>query len=203
MERICVVVLAGGEGRRMGGDKAGRRLAGATLLDRALARARGLSSEVGLSVRDPGGLRGPDGVELLLDDPAISGPIAGLASALRFAGARGCEAVLTLPVDTPFLPDDLLPRLREALAGEAACAVARSGERLHPTCALWRAGLGEALSGYVAEGRRSLMGFGRAIGMAEAAWPAEPLDPFMNINTPDDLHEAERLMGASASRAGA
>jgi molybdopterin-guanine dinucleotide biosynthesis protein A len=191
--RIAAVVLAGGEGRRISGGKPHRRLGGRTLLERALERARALSPDVALAVREPGQAGGAE-VEVLTDAPGIEGPLAGLASALAFARARGAQAVLTLPCDAPFLPDDLAGRLSQALQADASCAVPQSGGRLHPTCALWRAELGPALQAYAASGRRALIGFAETVGLVAVPWPDEPVDPFFNINTPEDLERAEALL---------
>lgn len=194
--RPVVVVLAGGEGRRIGGAKATRMLGGRTLLDRALERAAGWSGEVAVAVRDGGQAATSIGVDLLTDDPAIPGPLAGVASALRFAAERGAETVLTLPCDAPFLPDDLVERLTEALTPDAGVALARSGGRLHPTCALWRAGQEAlaALDAYAATGRGALMGLADAMGWVATDWPTEPLDPFFNVNTAKDLARAEAIV---------
>ena len=72
--RIAAVVLAGGEGRRISGGKPHRRLGGRTLLERALERARALSPDVALAVREPGQAGGAE-VEVLTDAPGIEGPL--------------------------------------------------------------------------------------------------------------------------------
>jgi molybdopterin-guanine dinucleotide biosynthesis protein A len=171
-----IVILAGGAGRRIGGDKPQRLLAGETLLDRALRWARGWSDEVLVAAREGGDLQ---------DDPAIEGPLGGVAAALALGGD-----VLTIPCDMPFLPDDLPARLR----GEAAATVAASGGRLHPVCALWKASARDALPAYLATGRRSLTGFAEAAGCEAVIWPVEPFDPFFNINDEADLARAEALL---------
>jgi len=190
-----VVILAGGEARRIGGDKPLRTLGNARLIDRALAVARGWSDDVAVSVRSADQLGDP-GAPILIDDPALEGPLAGLASALRHARAQTKTEVLTIACDMPFLPADLGPRLGEALAGEAA-ALAASGGRLHPVCALWRAAALDALPDYVRTGRRSLHGFAEQIGFTAVAWPAEPFDPFFNINDEQELRAAEARLGES------
>jgi len=199
--RLVVVVLAGGEGRRIGGVKATRMLGGRTLLERELERAAGWSGEVAVAVRAEGQASAPAGVDLLTDDPGIPGPLAGIASALRFAAARGAKTVLTLPCDAPFLPDDLVDRLAEALTPVAGVALARSRGQFHPTCALWRAGEGAlaALAAYAATGRGALMGLADAVGWVAVDWPVEPLDPFFNVNTAEDLARAEGLLKGPAS----
>lgn len=171
-----IVILAGGEGRRIGGGKPLRRLGGETLLERALRRARTWSDEVLVAARAGGDLS---------DDPDIEGPLGGVAAALALGGD-----VLTIACDMPFLPDDLPARL----ISDAVVTVAASGGRLHPVCALWKAPCRDALPAYLATGRRSLKGFAEAAGCAAVQWPAEPVDPFFNINDEADLARAEVLL---------
>jgi molybdopterin-guanine dinucleotide biosynthesis protein A len=171
-----IVILAGGEGRRIGGGKPARLLGGQSLIDRALARARGWSDAVLVAVREGGDLR---------DDPAVEGPLGGVVAALALGGD-----VLTIPCDMPFLPDDLPARL---VSGKAA-TIAASGSHLHPVCALWRAEAAAGLPAYLATGRRSLKGFAEAVGYEAVEWPTEPFDPFFNINDEADLARAEALL---------
>lgn len=180
--RPAVLILAGGEGSRIGGGKPLRRLGGSTLLQRAIARAQGWSDEVAVAARD-GAQVGEPGVPILLDPPGLEGPLGGLASALRLEGA----AVLTIPCDLPFLPDDLPERLAAALPGHAV-ALAASGGRVHPVCGLWRMDALAHLREYAASGRRSLTGFAETLGYAAVEWPE---DAFFNVNAPEDLAEAE------------
>jgi molybdopterin-guanine dinucleotide biosynthesis protein A len=184
----AIVILAGGEGSRIGGGKPLRRLGGRTLLDRAIDRAQNWSDDVAVAVRDSCQL-GEVEVPVLIDPPGLEGPLGGLASALRLERAT----VLTIPCDAPFLPDDLPKRLAAALPGRAA-ALAASGGRIHPTCALWRTEALATVRDYAASGRRSLIGFADAIGYASVEWSAEPLDPFFNINSEEDFREAERRL---------
>jgi len=186
---VVAVVLAGGEGRRMGGRKPLRRFGHDRLIDRAVAQASGYCPQVAVAVRSP--LQIPDlrGVRLLLDDTALAGPLAGVASAMAFALAEGAGHVLTIPCDTPRLPADLLQRLAGALqgGGPARVAVAESGRRLHPACALWPADGLEALRAYAARGRASLHGFAGELCMSIVGWDVRGGDPFANANTPEDL----------------
>lgn len=171
-----IVILAGGEGRRIGGSKPQRRLGIQTLLDHALAKAHGWSNDVLIAARKGGELQ---------DDPAIEGPLGGVAAAL----ALGSD-VLTIPCDMPFLPPDLPDRL----TSDAPATVAASGGRLHPVCALWRAQCRAALPAFLATGRRSLIGFAEAVGYEAVEWPVGPFDPFFNINDEADLARAEALL---------
>lgn len=195
-----VLVLAGGEGRRMGGKKPERKVAGQRLIDLAIERASGWSQDAVAVAGDvPGSL--PSSVRCIPDRAGLSGPLAGLAAGLDDAAAQGFSRLLLMPVDTPFLPADLPARLGEALDlhGETACAMAASGGRRHPVCSLWRVAEALAhLSAHLATGDRSLHGFADAVGTVTVEWPSngEP-DPFFNINHPSDLALAERMWALS------
>lgn len=191
-DQIAAVVLAGGEGRRIGGGKPLRMLGGRTLLERAMAQAAGFSDAVAAAVRDPAQLAGLEGAVLIADAP-WEGPLGGLAAALAFAREAGRAAVLTLPCDMPLVPPDLAARLGGAI-GDQGAALASSGGRLHPVCGLWRADRLEALSAHAATGRRSLKGFAAGIGFVAVDWTVEPVDPFFNVNTAEDLARAEALL---------
>lgn len=187
---VAVVILAGGEGKRIGGDKPRLMLARERLIDRALRQARTWSDVSAIAVRDPAQVE-PVDARLIVDEQHIAGPLAGLASALRFGAEAGRVFVLTTAADMPFLPRDLPERLMSAI-GDAGCAVASSGGHLHPVCALWRTSAMDRLESYLAGPRRSLKGFAVLVGFHEAEWPAGTADPFFNINTDDDLAQARR-----------
>jgi molybdopterin-guanine dinucleotide biosynthesis protein A len=192
--RFAVAIFAGGEGSRIGGGKPLIRLGSKTLIEHAFERARAWSSEIVIALRSPHQL-GDISLPSIIDDPAIEGPLAGLAAALAWGQRQGTEALLTMPCDMPLLPDDLPRRLGAALAGEAA-VLASSNGRLHPICGLWRTDGLRAIPAYCATGRRSLRGFAESVGFAAVDWPADPVDPFFNINSKADLAEAERLIAA-------
>ncbi|HET9460223.1 MAG TPA: molybdenum cofactor guanylyltransferase [Sphingomicrobium sp.] len=190
--KIAAVILAGGEGRRIGGGKPLRRLGGTSLLERAVRQARQWSDAVSVAVRDEGQLGATD-LRTVLDEPEIAGPLGGLAAGLAFARDTGRDALLSLPADMPFLPEDFSPRLEQAIGGGLA-ALASSGGHLHPVCGLWRIGALDRLPGYLGSGKRSLKGFAEFVGFTTVDWPAGPPDPFLNINSAEDLASAERLV---------
>lgn len=188
---VAVVILAGGQGNRIGGRKPLRLLGGKRLIDRALLKARQWSDCVAATVRNPSQLRALR-VPILVDPAEIEGPLSGLVSGLRFARDAGRSLLLTIPADMPFLPADLLDRLSRQIDGHG-CAVAASGDELHPVCALWAVARSlERLDAYLASGRRSLRGFAEMIGSVRIDWPCEPEDPFFNVNDLSELAQAER-----------
>lgn len=190
---VAAVILAGGEGKRIGGGKPLKMLKGRRLIDLALGQARSWSDAVAIAVREDSQVGAP-GAALIHDEPGIEGPLGGLIAGLTFARDQGRELLLTIPSDMPFLPPDLLDRLAAAL-GRHASALASSGGHVHPVCGLWRVSALERTADYVAGGRRSLRGFAETIGCVAVEWPGEAEDPFFNINSIDDLAEAERRIG--------
>lgn len=181
----AVLILAGGEGWRIGGGKPLRLLGGRTLLQRAIDQATRWSDHVVISARvdQAGGADAP----VLPDRPDVEGPLAGLFTAARM----GAPWVLTIPCDMPFLPVDLPEKLAKAVAGRSA-ALASSGGRVHPVCGLWRADALDQLSAYAATGRRSLIGFAEWIGFTAVEWDG---DPFFNVNGLEELAAAEARLG--------
>ena len=196
--RIFGVILAGGQGQRMGGvDKAMVPLAGAPLLAHVIARLEPQVERLVLSANGDAARFARFGLPVLPDGPG-AGPLAGVLAALRWAAPLGATAILSAPVDGPFLPGDLCPRL--CLAAESApegLAVAQAGGRLHPTFALWPVELSEPLAAFLMSGAKpKVMDFVAAHGATEAHF-AEG-SGFDNLNTPEDLARAEAILRGSA-----
>ena len=196
---VLGLILAGGQARRMGGgDKPLMRLGGRTLLDRVVERL-GPQCGAGLALSangDPGRFQGFPGPILPDTVPGLPGPLAGLLAGLDFAAEHRPEVthVLSAPGDAPFLPDDLAARLRQALDG-AAITLATSGGRQHYTVALWPVGLRADLRRALVERDERRVGvFIARHGAALVDWPAGRIDPFLNVNTPEDLAAAERSL---------
>jgi len=195
------LVLAGGLARRMGGgDKALIEIGGVTILDRVLACLSGQCTGIIINANgDPERFADTE-VPVVPDNvPDYPGPLAGILAGLDWLAAEnnGIEWLLSVPGDCPFLPDDLVERLHQArrqMGTGVALACARSGEWRHPVVGLWplalRANLRKAL---VEEGLRKIEVWTARHGVAVADWPAEPVDPFLNVNTPEDAERATRI----------
>lgn len=187
----ATVILAGGAGARLGGDKPLRLLAGRPLIAHVAARCRGP-----LWINSPDPRLAPYG-RLVPDLPSPGqGPLVGVWSALCYAEACGIETVLTVPVDTPFLPLDLPDRLAAGL-GDGRAAVAATPEGWQSVCALWRVAAAQGLETRLAAGDWSLHGALRAVSARVVDFEAQKAPLFFNINTLADLAAAERQGSAA------
>ncbi len=182
----------------MGHDKALVRLGGVPLVAWTAGRLAPQCGALAVSRHD-GQLEGCDlGLPLLADgDLGGAGPLAGLLAGLDWAAAVVAEAThaVTVAVDSPFLPEDFVARLLAARdAGGAEAAVASSGGRRHPVAALWPVRARHALrAAMLGEGLRRVGLFLDRFRPAVADWPTAPFDPFLNLNTPEDLAAAEAV----------
>jgi molybdopterin-guanine dinucleotide biosynthesis protein A len=191
---IAGAILAGGQSRRMGENKAILSLAGMSLMERAIHRLRPQVCELILNVHE----RAPGfGVHDLTVVPDAGGdhqgPLAGILAALRWAETAGIARIATAAVDTPFFPLDLVHRLAAAAPGKAV-SVARSGGRLHPVVGLWDTALAGELERQLGKGLRSAQAWVALHDAAIADWPVAPYDPFFNINQPGDVTKASAIL---------
>jgi molybdopterin-guanine dinucleotide biosynthesis protein A len=193
------ILLAGGLARRMGGgDKPMRAIAGRSILERVIARLRPQCDGLILNANgDPARFAG-FGLPVVADSVAgFPGPLAGVLAGLDWVAANRPDVgwVLSAAADCPFLPRDLVARLHQArIEQNAQIAVAASGGQSHHVIGLWGVGLREELRhALVTEHIRKVERWMAHYKIATVTWPAEPLDPFFNANTADDLTEAERL----------
>lgn len=188
--RIFGTILAGGEGRRMGADKALILLHGQSFMTHAIARLEPQVEQLAISANgDP--LRFATYNLPVLPDDLPLGPLAGVLAALRWAAPLGATAVVTVSVDTPFLPGDLTPRLCLAAESSPIGLAIATAAKDHPTCALWPVSLADPLATFLASGAKPrLMDFTAAHHTARAHFPDEAA--FQNLNTPEDLARARQ-----------
>jgi molybdopterin-guanine dinucleotide biosynthesis protein A len=187
-----------------GGDKPLTRIGGTTILSRAIERMAPQCVRLILNANGDPARFADTGLPVIADDvPDFAGPLAGILAGLDWAAAHAPEVafVASVPGDCPFLPRDLVARLHEARgAAGSPLACARSGEWRHPVIGLWpialRADLRRALTH---EGLRKIELWTARHGVALADWPAVPVDPFFNVNTPEDAAAAERIAAQHAN----
>jgi molybdopterin-guanine dinucleotide biosynthesis protein A len=197
---IAGIVLAGGQARRLGGDKALRLLGGQPLLAHVIARARPQVAALALSANGDPARYASFGLPVLGDTlPGFAGPLAGILAGMEWAASGGADLIASFPCDAPFFPSDLVARLALARAeAGAAIACAASGERLQPVFALWPVALRTALRDAIVDGGvRKVDAWAGRQGLVTVPFPTVPFDPFFNINTPADLAAAETLLVAA------
>lgn len=197
--KIPGVLLAGGLARRMGGgDKPMRQIAGRTILDRVIARLKPQCDGLIINANGDPARFASFGLPVVPDGVAdFPGPLAGILAALDWMAANRPDVslVLSAAADCPFLPRDLVTRLHQPLIAEnAQLAVAASGGQSHPVIGLWSVSLRDELRhALVVEDIRKIDRWTARYRLATVTWPTEPLDPFFNANTVEDIAEAERL----------
>lgn len=192
----AVVILAGGKATRMGGgDKPLKEIAGRSILAHVIERVGG-SAPVVLNANADLTRFSAYGLPVVPDARGdFPGPLAGILAGLDWAAANtDAGDLLSVPGDCPFMPRDLAARLDAArVAAGLPLACARSGGWTHPVIGLWPLSIREALRAALDAGERKIDRFTARFGCATAEWPVEGYDPFFNVNTPEDLLEAEAL----------
>jgi molybdenum cofactor guanylyltransferase len=192
------ILLAGGLATRMGGgDKSLKILGGRPILAHVIDRIRPQVSALALNANGDPARLGDWGLPVVPDAlPHFPGPLAGIHAGMEWARTQGIADIVSIPTDTPFLPADLVERLLAA-RGKADIAVAMSAGSGHPVVALWPARLADDLRRLVTEGMRRVTEFAGRHTVAYADFPVGPVDPFLNINRPEDLQRAEALIGSA------
>lgn len=193
MINVDGVILAAGRSSRMGSvNKAQSVLAGRTLLEHAVTK---LTPQVDILV--------VNGDKNLCGDGAIAdkvegfkGPLVGLYSALLSDKLSSAQYLMMAPCDGPFIPENLVAALyREISATDADIACVRYQNFAQPTFSLWHKRVTpvveQALLVKKNGGFKPLL---EGLNAVYLDWPEQVINPFFNINTQDDLAEAERLL---------
>lgn len=212
--RLCGVLLAGGQSRRMGGgDKCLRDLAGETVLARIIARIRPQVDNLVLNANGDKERFAAYGLQVVPDAIGdFAGPLAGVLTGMEWAAghkpetagdtgpaAIGFTHILTVPTDAPFLPRDLADRLAAPIrAGKADMTCAASGGRSHPVVGIWPISLsGDLRRAMTDEDIRKVDRWTARYRLAEIPFTTEPFDPFFNMNRPEDARQAAEYVALS------
>lgn len=205
MDEVTGALLAGGRSSRMGRDKGLIEIAGKPMIVHVIARLRPQVHRIVIVANgDPVRFAGTclpvigDTVE------GYAGPLAGLHAALEWAISETPEAkyVATVPVDTPFFPTDAIARLLIAAKEKrAAAAIAACAGTYHPVVGLWEVALISEVEDALRSGVRAMTRFAEMQKSAVVDFPVveagdTTIDPFYNVNTPEELETAEALFSA-------
>ncbi|HSN22015.1 MAG TPA: molybdenum cofactor guanylyltransferase MobA [Usitatibacter sp.] len=187
---VTGLVLAGGQGSRMGGiDKGLQSFRGKPMVAHALERFAPQVDEVLINANRNVAEYERFGHRVISDEIAgFAGPLAGFERGLAHASGT---LVATVPCDSPFLPADLVARLRAALdAARADLAVAKTGAQAHPVFCLMRRSVHGSLREFLASGQRKIDRWYAALSVVEVPFDDEA-DAFLNINTREELAHLE------------
>ncbi len=201
IDGIAGVLLAGGRARRMGGgDKCLRPLGGRPVLRHVIDRASPQVSALVLNANGDAARFAPFDLPVAADGvEGFAGPLAGILTGLEWMRehAPQCPWLASFATDAPFFPADMVSRMMAAVSErEADMACAASNGRSHPVFGLWPATLADDLRhALVEEGIHKIDTWTARYRLATVDFAIEPHDPFLNINRPEDLLAAERLLG--------
>ncbi|MEM8575023.1 MAG: molybdenum cofactor guanylyltransferase MobA [Pseudomonadota bacterium] len=205
-ERVVGVLLAGGKSSRMGGgDKCLRELGGKQILARVIERLCPQVSELVINANGDPSRFASFGLPVISDDiTGFQGPLAGVHASLQWVKANrpNSEFVVTVATDTPFFPEDLVHRLVGARDPSSSFRIAQSDKGTHPVIGLWPIELADALANSLRRGERKVTSWTKDHGaqpvfFSEIDVGGRKIDPFFNINAPEDLAEAEGLLSGA------
>lgn len=188
---VTVQIMLGGLSTRMGQDKALVKLGGKTLLERAIARWQGYGAGLQLSVGAAERAElAPEGIPAVVDIYPERGPLGGLQ-----AGLHACDTPLLLlvAVDCPFLDYEQADRLLDAMGEAEACVYTLDG-RPQPLFGLYRRRCWTSAETLILQGDNRMS---QLLEWSNTVYvPTENTEPFRNLNTPEDLAEAEQILSA-------
>jgi len=187
---VTTVILAGGRGTRIGGDKGLQTLHGRALISWVLGAVSRDSDEILISADDAQPAYAHFACRVICDQiPGWQGPLAGLQAALSCAHT---DYVISVPCDTPFLPEDLITRLFDAQKSNATEAtVAVVGGRRQPTIAMYNKSVLPKLLAYLGSGGRKVNDWLDTLQLSEVVF--DNVAAFDNINSLEDLARANQM----------
>ena len=187
-----VVILAGGKAERFGSPKGLAKLGEKMLIEHVLEN---MMKQTSVPVRINGSVEGPYAKfdDIIVDDSALDGqgPVAGLLAALKWAERAGYDKVATVPVDAPFLPENLLSTLDRCHTPSFAVTEKDN----HYVIGVWNVALADMANEFLQSGRRSAKDWTQYCGARPCVFEgAEMSRLFENINTPEDLERVQRTV---------
>ena len=194
------VILAGGSARRLGGKgKAFINISGVSLIDLVLRKIETQVDRVAINTRDKNSFSQYNYpiIEDLITEEGGSGPLAGISSAIKWAkkSINPVSHVITVPVDTPLLPIDLVHRMSlELKIKKSDIIFASSNNNIYPVVSMWSLSLDNHLDKALSNGVRKIDAFTSSYNVSAVDWSFKDVDPFFNINNPEDILLAEKYI---------
>jgi len=201
MDILLGAVLAGGLSRRMGGpEKSLLRLGGITLVEKVATRLSGQVSQIIINANGDSSRFSQLPYPVQADTvEGFAGPLAGVLAAMQWARNHSqATHIITAAADTPFFPQDYAARMLNAIQDQKAqIGLASSNARRHPVFGIWPVNLVDDLKHFlVDEENRKVMLFVERYPNCQVEFDnlENDIDPFFNVNTPDDMKQAEKIV---------
>ncbi len=197
---ITCVILAGGLARRMGNiDKAFVQLNDKPLLAHVLERLTSQTTSIVINANGDESRLSKWDLPVIADTISdFPGPLAGVLAAMEWAVEYRPESkwIASIPVDTPFAPPDLISRLLESVKKDNSdMACAKSNGRAHPVVGLWPVALADDLrQAMTCDGIRKVDLWTARYKLTYTEFDTVPVDPFFNINRPEDIEQAGKIL---------
>ncbi len=207
-DNVVGVVLAGGLARRMGGgDKTLMLIRGRPMLAMVIERLARQVAALAINANGDPERFAAFGLPVIADTiGGFAGPLAGILAGMRWAKANhpDCRYLASVAGDTPFFPADLVARLAEGCGGtDDTIALAASADGVHPVFGLWPLALADDLEDFLTKGdNRKILAFTDRYVRLNVPFDhvdladGEAVDPFFNINAPEDIVRAEAIVQA-------
>ncbi len=191
------VILAGGRSKRMGRQKPFVPLAGKPLVQHGIERLKPQVSDLIINVNEDADRYAAFGLPLIKDSvDGHKGPLVGVLDALLWVESAPdtYDAVVTLPCDVPFIPANYVEQLAVAGENDTHTSFAQCPSGKHFLCAYWPKGVLPKVKSYIEQGKAKVETFHSVVGGVAVDFGEMEFDHFFNINTPEDVVEAEQMM---------
>jgi len=192
---ILGVVLAGGRSKRFGQDKSKVKLAGKTLLEHTLDKVKSQFNKI-LIISNSEIVKNHTTIKDCIDGQL--GPLVGVLTAMKWIkkNKQPYSWVATFPCDTPFFSISIINKFIEASkVNDCSLYFAKTEKKRHNIFGLWSLKLLEVLEKDIVENKyRKVEKWANKIGVKTINISYKEIDPFFNINTKEDLVEAEKIL---------
>ena len=193
---ICVI-LAGGLSKRFGGEtKTFGKINGKTIIERIIKILKKQNIKILINTNFDIEKFSNNNLEIISDiDNQFQGPLSGILATMLWIKKNNLniEWIMSVPSDTPFLPINLLESFKSKIKNDKEILIARSNGRVHPVVGLWNINLLDKLKKELKLENRKIMNWVNKNKYDFVDFPVNDYDPFFNINTKEDLIEAERI----------
>lgn len=197
--KIIGAIIAGGQSSRMGGrEKAFLELAFKPLVLHVIEQFEPQVDQLVINANGDSNRFSEFGLDVIPDVlTSLTTPLAGLHAALKFTKNAEAGVLVTVPSDTPFLPYNLVAKLLEKAVVRGA-AIAASGDQEHYIIGAWKTELLDDFESAIANDNLfRVKDWANRASAQKVEWLTTPHDPFFNVNTPEDLRIAEKILGVA------